>query len=100
VVVAGAVNLLITIIKLIAGLLAGSSVVDAVEDLLTMHLGPDQILVAAKINFSDDISADQAEDVAGEIDERLRERLPIVRHVFLDPTQRADLTQQPDPTRP
>jgi cation diffusion facilitator family transporter len=74
--------------------------VDAVEDLLTMHLGPDQILVAAKINFSDDISADQAEDVAGEIDERLRERLPIVRHVFLDPTQRAGPTRQPDPTRP
>ncbi|WP_433476793.1 cation diffusion facilitator family transporter [Spirillospora sp. CA-142024] len=62
--------------------------VTGVDELLTMHFGPDQILVAAKVNFSDDISADQAEDVAGEIDRRLRERLPIVRHVFLDPTQR------------
>jgi divalent metal cation (Fe/Co/Zn/Cd) transporter len=53
-----------------------------------MHFGPEQLLVAAKVNFSDAISADQAEDVAGAIDRRLRERLPIVRHVFLDPTQR------------
>ncbi|TDD80386.1 cation transporter [Actinomadura darangshiensis] len=63
--------------------------VTGVDELLTMHFGPEQILVAAKVNFSDDISADRAEDVAGEIDRRLRERLPIVRHVFLDPTQRA-----------
>ncbi|TDC80374.1 cation diffusion facilitator family transporter [Actinomadura sp. 7K507] len=66
----------------------GARGVTGVDELLTMHFGPDQILVAAKVNFSDDISADQAEDVAGEIDRKLRQRLPAVRHVFLDPTQR------------
>ncbi|GAA2300013.1 cation diffusion facilitator family transporter [Actinomadura sp. NPDC048955] len=62
--------------------------VTGVDELLTMHFGPEQILVAAKVHFSDDISADEAEDVAGEIDRRLRESVPTVRHVFLDPTQR------------
>jgi cation diffusion facilitator family transporter len=66
----------------------GTPGVTGVDELLTMHFGPEQLLVAAKVNFSDAISADQAEDVAGAIDRRLRERLPIVRHVFLDPTQR------------
>lgn len=66
----------------------GAPGVTGVDELLTMHFGPEQLLVAAKVNFSDAISADQAEDVAEEIDRRLRERLPIVRHVFLDPTQR------------
>ncbi|WP_396450305.1 cation diffusion facilitator family transporter [Actinomadura sp.] len=66
----------------------GAPGVTGVDELLTMHFGPEQLLVAAKVHFSDAISADQAEDVAGEIDRRLRERLPIVRHVFLDPTQR------------
>lgn len=65
----------------------GAPGVTGVEELLTMHFGPDDILVAAKVHFSDDISADEAEDVAGAIDASLRERLPIVRHVFLDPTQ-------------
>ncbi|MFA1551907.1 cation diffusion facilitator family transporter [Actinomadura chokoriensis] len=69
--------------------ICGAHGVTGVDELLTMHFGPDQLLVAAKVHFSDDISADEAEDVAGEIDRRLRERLPIVRHVFLDPTQRA-----------
>ncbi|RFS81008.1 cation diffusion facilitator family transporter [Actinomadura spongiicola] len=67
--------------------IVGSPGVTGVDELLTMHFGPEQILVAAKVHFSDDISADEAEDVAGAIDRRLRERLPAVRHVFLDPTQ-------------
>lgn len=73
----------------------GARGVTGVDELLTMHFGPEQILVAAKVNFSDDISADQAEDVAGEIDRRLRERLPAVRHVFLDPTQRTVRREEP-----
>ncbi|TDB96761.1 cation diffusion facilitator family transporter [Actinomadura sp. 7K534] len=73
----------------------GSHGVTGLAELLTMHFGPEQLLVAAKVNFSDDISADEAEDVAGEIDRRLRERLPVVRHVFLDPTQR---TARPEET--
>jgi cation diffusion facilitator family transporter len=62
--------------------------VTGVDELFTMHFGPEQVLVAAKVHFSDGISADEAEDVAGEIERRLRERLPVVRHVFLDPTQK------------
>jgi cation diffusion facilitator family transporter len=61
--------------------------VDAVLELLTMQLGPDELIVAAKVAFTDDISADEAEDVADDIDRNLRVRLPAIRHVFLDPTQ-------------
>ena len=61
--------------------------VEELLDLRTMHMGPDQIIVAARVAFSDDISADRAEDVADEIDWRLVSRLPQVSHVFLDPTQ-------------
>lgn len=60
--------------------------VDRVLELLTMHLGPDELLVAAKVAFSDDISADEAEDLADGIERRLCERYPV-RELFLDPTQ-------------
>jgi cation diffusion facilitator family transporter len=61
--------------------------IDALLDLRTMHVGPDHLLVAARVAFSDEISADRAEDVADEIDRKLMRRLPQVSHVFLDPTQ-------------
>lgn len=63
--------------------------IDTVLELLTMQLGPDALIVAAKVTFTDDISADDAEAVADAVDRRLRERLPAIQHVFLDPTQRS-----------
>jgi divalent metal cation (Fe/Co/Zn/Cd) transporter len=66
------------VIKLPAGIMVGSS---------AMYLGPDHLIVAAQVAFDDEISADQAEDVADRVDRRLSDRLPLVPHVFLDPTQ-------------
>jgi cation diffusion facilitator family transporter len=57
-------------------------------DLLTMRLGPDHLIVAARVALADDISADDAEDLADRIDARLADRLSSVPHVFIDPTQR------------
>ncbi len=61
--------------------------IDTLLDLLTMHLGPDHLIIAARVAFGDDVSADQAEDLADDVDRRLAERLPQVPHVFIDPTQ-------------
>ena len=52
-----------------------------------MHLGPDHLIVVARVAFSDEISADRAQDVADGIDRRLADRLPLMPHLFLDPTQ-------------
>ncbi|MGW0802791.1 cation diffusion facilitator family transporter [Nonomuraea sp. NPDC002799] len=68
-----------------AVLVAQPEVEDVVE-LLTMMLGPGEILVAAKIDFRDEASAAGVEIACEEVDRRLRERFPGVRQVFLDPT--------------
>ncbi len=65
----------------------GTDGVDALLELQTMRLGPDQLIVAARVAFSDSISADQAEDLADAVDRRLAAALPVTVHVFLDPTQ-------------
>jgi cation diffusion facilitator family transporter len=61
--------------------------VDELLDLDTMHLGPDHLIVGARVALNDEVSADRVEDLADDIDRRLRERLPLVPHVFIDPTQ-------------
>jgi cation diffusion facilitator family transporter len=71
----------------IADELTGLSVVTAVPTLLTMQLGPGDILVAAKVDFRDDVTAGDLEIAADEAERRLRERYPGIRYVFLDPTR-------------
>lgn len=60
--------------------------VDAVLELLTMRLAPDQVLVAARVDLADDLTPEQIEHAADDIDDLVRQRFPEVRHVFLDPT--------------
>jgi hypothetical protein len=43
--------------------------------------------IAARVDVSNDISADRVEDLADDIDRRLADRLPLIPHGFIDPTQ-------------
>lgn len=63
--------------------------VDAVLEMLTMHLAPDQILVAARIDLADGISGRETERVATQIEDALHDAEPMVVEVFLDPTARS-----------
>jgi cation diffusion facilitator family transporter len=63
--------------------------VDELLHLQTMHVGPDSLIVAARVALNDDSSAGQVEDLADDIDHRLSERLPVTPYVFIDPTQTA-----------
>ena len=69
------------------GALTAFDEVDDVVELLTMALGPNALLVAARIDLSDDLTPDQVEEVSDRIDERLREVVPDVTEVFLDATR-------------
>jgi cation diffusion facilitator family transporter len=54
----------------------------------TSFTGPGRLLVAAKVEFTDDSTADDIERTADEAERRLVARFPGVEHVFLDPTGR------------
>ena len=60
--------------------------VDVVVELLTMRLGPEDVLVAARVDMDDEYSGDDLEQAADHAERRIREEFPEVRHVFLDPT--------------
>jgi cation diffusion facilitator family transporter len=73
----------------IAADLTSIPVVVAVPTLLTMQLGLDDILVAAKVDFDDNVTGAQIEAASDDAERRLRARYPTIRYVFLDPTRGA-----------
>ncbi|WP_405095929.1 cation diffusion facilitator family transporter [Micromonospora sp. NBC_01412] len=66
--------------------LNGLPAVERIDTLLTMQLGPDDILVAAKVDFRDEATGAAIEAAADEAERRLIERYPEIGYVFLDPT--------------
>ncbi len=67
--------------------LCENTAVEEVVDLLTMQMGVDSMLVAARIDLAAELSSDDVETVSAEIDKGIREQWPEVRNVFLDATR-------------
>ena len=72
--------------------------VDRLLELRTMHIGPDSLIIAARVALNDDLRADQAEDLADSVDRKLSEKLPLQLEVFIDPTQTRPSPPRPEPS--
>ncbi|MCB1217875.1 cation transporter [bacterium] len=59
-----------------------------VNEVLTMHIGPQYVLVNLSVEFRDDCVADQIERAIARIDRSLRHRFPDVRRVFIEAESR------------
>jgi cation diffusion facilitator family transporter len=62
--------------------------VDSLEELLTMVLGPQSLLVAARFDIAPGLTSDDVEALAEDLDRWLHDAVPDVGEVFLDPTPR------------
>jgi cation diffusion facilitator family transporter len=84
----------------IAEIIEAHPAVDRLLELLTMALSPDRLLVAARIDLADGLSADEIERASSDLDRELRASIPMVWQVFLDATPRSEVAQAPEGTPP
>jgi cation diffusion facilitator family transporter len=62
--------------------------VDGVEgllELLTMHLGPDEVLVTADVRFSDDLSTEEIAHTIDRVEAAIREVAPEAKRIYVEP---------------
>ena len=59
-----------------------------VNEVLTMHMGPDYILVNLSVEFVDSATTDQIEDIIAALDRKLKGRVPNVKRVFVEAESR------------
>ena len=69
----------------IAEVTAGFDEVDRVVDLRTMHVGPQQLLVALDVLFRDGMETDELEEAVDRIEASIREEVPDARAIFIEP---------------
>jgi len=68
--------------------------IDSVLELMTMQLSPEDVLVAVKVDFAASATSDSIEAVSSEVERKLKQELPTVRHVFLDATTPSEEQRQ------
>jgi cation diffusion facilitator family transporter len=55
-----------------------------INEIRTMHLGPQDVLVTASVDFEDWVSARTVEDVTARLQSAIKARYPEVRHLFIE----------------
>jgi cation diffusion facilitator family transporter len=62
-----------------------------ITQLLTLHLGPDVVLLAMKIAFRPSLSVEDLEAVTNRIEAEIRAELPHMRKIFIEADSKGDL---------
>jgi cation diffusion facilitator family transporter len=74
--------------------------VNRVTQLLTMHLGPDVVLLAMKVAFLPTLRVAEVEEVTDRIEARIRSEMPQMRKIFIEADSDGDLRGIPTPSGP
>jgi cation diffusion facilitator family transporter len=74
----------------VLGLARGVDGVDDVTQLLTMHLGPDVVILALKVAFRPTLSVEQVEDVTNRVEVAVRAAMPQMRKIFIEADSKGD----------
>ena len=73
------------LVKALRDLVAARSGVTKVGEVLTVHSAPDQITAMLSVDFDDEISARQVEQLVCEIEQDAAKRHPLVRRLYIRP---------------
>ncbi|MCK2215795.1 cation diffusion facilitator family transporter [Actinomadura sp. ATCC 31491] len=69
----------------IEDVLRGDDVIAGYTQLRTLHLGPEDLLVAARVTIADHREAEAVAEALGKTEQRIRDRVPIASVVYLQP---------------
>ncbi len=62
--------------------------VDALIHMRTQHLGPDELLVGAKLDFGDTMTVEELALAVDEVESAIRAAVPVARVIYLEPDVR------------
>lgn len=72
------------IVREIRSYLQGDPRIKQTNELLTMHLGPDEILLNVSLDFEDQLSAEGVETAISEFETAIKLKFPSIRRVFIE----------------
>jgi len=82
----------------IRGIARQVDAVNHVNEVLTMHMGPDYILVNLSVDMADNLRVGQMEKTIADLDKRIKSEFPEVKRVFVEAEERTVATGQGEST--
>lgn len=68
----------------VRGLILEEDAVERVNEMRTMHMGPEDVLVATSLDFRSGVGADRVEAAVAAMERRIKSRYPQIRRLFVE----------------
>jgi cation diffusion facilitator family transporter len=72
------------VVRDIRRMAGGYPEIEHVNEILTLHMGPEFILVNLSVDFKDSVSADTLERTVQKLDRQIKQAHPLVKRVFIE----------------
>jgi len=72
------------IVEVIGDIVEATPTVHALNEIRTLHRGPNDVLLAISIDYEDNLTAGKVEEAIFALETGIRDRFPIVRQVFIE----------------
>jgi len=85
------------VVSEIERIIAEDSDIYRLNELLTMHFGPHDILLNVSLNFADRLSSTEVENNVSSLEQRIKKRFPDVKRIFIEAQHSSALTNHAPP---
>ncbi len=68
----------------IRAVVSNDSRITGLNEILTMHMGPEDILLAASVDFDDSLTADKVEQAITDFEKVIKSQFPQVKRIFIE----------------
>jgi len=76
------------VIRSIRELFEGHEAIDNINEVLTMHFGPTDVLLNLSLDFRNDIPAGQVENIISMFEQKIKKKHPEIKRVFIEAQSR------------
>lgn len=72
------------IVKTIRNIVEATPVIDRLNEIRTLHFGPNDVLLAVSVDFEDNLTAGKVEDAIYDLEVAIKQRFPVVKRLFIE----------------
>ncbi|MGI9401785.1 MAG: cation diffusion facilitator family transporter [Rhizobiaceae bacterium] len=72
------------VVEVISNIVKATPVVDRLNEIRTLHRGPNDVLLALSLDFENNLTAGKVEDAIHDLETVIKQRFPVVKRLFIE----------------
>ena len=82
------------VVETVRNIVGATAVVDKLNEIRTLHRGPNDVLLAISIDFENNLTAGKVEDAIHDLEVAIKQQFPVVKRIFIEVQSAADHAEE------